>query len=147
VVTDVARALCCPDEVKLLTRKLEDTNEQLAECMQWMKSMTKENNSKQKQLVELEDAARVVVDMVEPPEEGAIENMTQLERLRGAPQRISSYLSETTKSYVTHVLGLVKSFWPKCNLSVLIDGMAADCSDQQFAEYLEEGGIVAQKIM
>jgi hypothetical protein len=30
---------------------------------------------------------------------------------------------------------------------VLIDGMAADCSDQQFAEYLEEGGIVAQKIM
>lgn len=147
MVTDVARVLCCPDEVKLLTRKLEDTNEQLAECMQWIKSMTKENNLKQKQLLELEDAARVVVDIVEPPEEGAIDNRTLLEHLRGAPQRISSYLLEITKSYVTHVLGLVKSFWPKCNLSVLIDSMAVDCSDQQFAEYLEEAGIVAQKII
>jgi chromosome segregation ATPase len=85
VVTDVARVLCCPDEVKFLTRKLEETNKQLAECMQQMTAMTEENSSKQKQLEELEDAARVVVDMVESTEEEAIDNRTLLKRLREAP--------------------------------------------------------------
>jgi hypothetical protein len=54
---------------------------------------------------------------------------------------------ETTKTYVAHILGLVKSFWPKGNLSPLADGMAADCSDEKFAEYLKEVGPVAQKIV
>jgi hypothetical protein len=52
-----------------------------------------------------------------------------LERLREALQKIASYLSETTKIYVAHVLGLVKSFWPKADVKPLEDGMAADCSE------------------
>lgn len=49
----------------------------------------------------------------------------------------------TTKTYVAHILGLVKSFWPTSNLSPLADGMAADCSKEKFAEYVEEVGPVA----
>jgi hypothetical protein len=106
--------------------------------------MAEEKNLKQKQLEELEGAAQVVVAMVDPPKEGAIDNNSLLEHLREASQKIFSYLSETTKTYVAHVLGLVKSFWPIVNLSPLVDGIAADCSDEKFAKYLEEVGHVAQ---
>jgi NADH:ubiquinone oxidoreductase subunit E len=46
--------------------------------------------------------------MVDPPEE-VVNNRTLLERLREATKD-SGYISETTKTYVAHVLGLVKSF-------------------------------------
>jgi hypothetical protein len=45
-----------------------------------------------------------------------------LEHLREAPQKIASYISEITKTYVAHVLGLVKSFWPKAKVESLADG-------------------------
>jgi hypothetical protein len=71
---------------------------------------------------------QVVVDTVDPLEEGVISKKTLLEQLHEAPQKISGYISETTKTYVAHILGLVKSYSPKANLSPLADGMAADCS-------------------
>jgi hypothetical protein len=49
--------------------------------------------------------------------------------------------------YVAHILGLVKSFWPASNLSPLADGITADCSKEKFVEYLEEVGLVAQKVV
>jgi hypothetical protein len=70
-----------------------------------------------------------------------------LERLREAPQKIASYVSETTRTYVAHVLGLVKSFWTKANMEPLADGMAADCSKEKFAYYLKEVEPVAHKIV
>jgi hypothetical protein len=48
--------------------------------------------------------------MVDPLEEGAVDNRTLLERLREAPYKIASYVSKTTRTYIAHVLGLIKSF-------------------------------------
>ena len=50
--------------------------------------------------------------MVEIPEGDAEEPMTLVEQLRKVPQGTMKYLSETTRQYVSHVLGLVKSYWP-----------------------------------
>jgi hypothetical protein len=41
----------------------------------------------------------------------------------------------------------VKSFWPKAQLEVLTQGVAADCSEEQFGEYLLEARPVAKKIV
>jgi hypothetical protein len=84
--------------------------------------MAAEKQLKDKELVELKSAMQVVVDTVDPLEEGVISKKTLLEQLHEAPQKIS------TKTYVAHILGLVKSYSPKANLSPLADGMAADCS-------------------
>jgi len=43
-----------------------------------------------------------------------------------------------TKQYVGHVLGLVKSYWPTVNLTPLGEGMATECTDEKFTEYVEE---------
>jgi hypothetical protein len=63
------------------------------------------------------------------------------------PCRRFGFISETTATYVAHVLGLFKSFWPKANLEPLADGMAADCSQERFKEYLREVEPVSQKIV
>jgi hypothetical protein len=47
--------------------------------------------------------------MVDPSKE-VVDNRTLLERLHEAPQKIVGYISDTTKTYMAHVLGLIESF-------------------------------------
>jgi hypothetical protein len=48
--------------------------------------------------------------MVDPPEEGVVSYKMLLKRLRKITLKITSYISETTRTYVEHILGLVKSY-------------------------------------
>ena len=95
-------------------------------------------------LADLEAAAKVVVDMVE--DEGAGEK-SLLERLREAPQRLSSFFSDTSREYLAHALGLVKSFLPSANLSLIGDGVAVGCSKERFSEYVAEMKPIADKVI
>jgi hypothetical protein len=70
-----------------------------------------------------------------------------LERLRETLQKISSYVSETTRTYVEHILGRFKSYWPKANLEPLVSGMSADSTEDKFKELVEEVKPVAQKLI
>jgi len=85
--------------------------------------------------------------MVDPPEGGVANEKSLLERLCEAPRNITEYLADTIKTYVGHTLGLVKSYWPKADLSPLADGMAADCSEEKFSEDVEDLKPVAQKLV
>jgi hypothetical protein len=76
--------------------------------------------------------------MVDPTEEGVVSDKTLLEWLCEAPQKIIGYISETTKTYVAHILGLIKSYWPKANLSPLVNSMSVDYSKKKFSEFVEE---------
>ena len=49
--------------------------------------------------------------------------------------------------YMTHILGLVKLYWPGANLTPLGDGLAAGCSGEQFAEYIDEVKPIADKVV
>ena len=89
-------------------------------------------------------AAKVVVDMVE--DEGATEK-SLLERLREAPQRLSSFFSETSRDYLAHALGLVKSFLSSVNLSFIGDGVAVGCSEEKFSEYVVKMKPITDKVI
>ena len=80
-------------------------------------------------------------------EEGEAGDKTLVERLREAPQKITSFLSDTSKQYLAHALRLVKSFWHAANLALIGDGLAEGCSDDKFVEYVEEVKPVADKII
>jgi phage gp36-like protein len=135
------------DDVELLAKQLKDADVQLVQYMKQIRLMDPKKVQWQKQLDEIQEAARAIVDMVDPLEEGIVDNRTLLERLREAPQMVASYVSGTTKAYVTHVLGLIKPFWPKANVEPLAEGKAADCSEEKFAEYLKDIKPVADKIV
>ena len=95
-------------------------------------------------MTDLEAAAKVVVDMVEDEETAG---KSLLERLREAPQRLGSFFSDTSRDYLAHALGLVKSFVPSANLSLIGDGIAAGCSEEKFSEYVAEKKPIADKVI
>lgn len=60
---------------------------------------------------------------------------------------MTGFVSEATKTYIAHTLALVKSFWAKAQLECLSDGMAANCSEEQFEGYLKEVQPTTEKII
>jgi len=135
------------DDVERLQKVLDDTDKQFAACLDQVKTLGEEKTKLQDELVELKITAQAVVDMVDPSDGDASAGRQLLDRLREAPQKIAGYISEVTKSYLTHGLGLVKSFWPKARLEVLAGGVAADYPLDKFEEYLEEVKPTAAKIV
>jgi hypothetical protein len=85
--------------------------------------------------------------MVDPQKGNEAGERSLLERLLGSPQKVLSFIVEAPTTCLSHTLGLVKSFCPKARLEVLAQGAAADCSVEQFSEYLLEARPVTEKIV
>jgi hypothetical protein len=73
--------------MELLAKRLEDADQQLVQYMKQIKSMAEQKERKQKQLEDPQEAAQVVINMVDPSEEGVVDDRTLLERLYEAPQK------------------------------------------------------------
>jgi hypothetical protein len=91
--------------------------------------------------------AQVIVDMVDPYEEGASSSKSLVERLEEAPRKILDYLSPTTKNYIVHLLRIMKSYLPQYNLAPIALGIASDCPHADFLWYREEAEPIAEEIM
>ena len=115
------------DVVEKLTKIKADADKQTVSDMKQIRELAADRDQRAQQLADLEAAAQVVVDMVED-EEAAGKSL--LERLREAPQRLSRFFSDTSREYLAHALGLVKSFLPSANLSPIGDGVAVGCSEE-----------------
>jgi hypothetical protein len=85
--------------------------------------------------------------MVNTPEEGEASPQPLLERLREAPKKVLKFLSEAPVACVSNALAYVKSFLPNVQLDIFAQGMVADCTDEQFDEYLQEAQPVAEQIV
>ena len=125
------------DAMEKLTKIKADADKQMFSDMRQIKALSQ-------RLADLETAAKVVVDMVEDEEAGG---KSLLNRLCEAPQRLSSFFSETSRDYLAHALGLVKSFLPSANLSLIGDGVAVGCSKERFSEYVAEMKPIADKVI
>ena len=75
------------------------------------------------------------------------EPLSLVGKLRKVPEAFERYVSATTRQYMGHVLGLVKSYWPTTRLDALGKGAKADCTEEQFRQYLEETSVVADQIV
>ena len=93
-----------------MTRIQADADKQLVQSMKQIKDLAAERDLQAKELADLKTAAQVVVDMLDPIEEGGADARPLLERLREALQKVAGFLSETLKQYIAHVLGLAKSY-------------------------------------
>jgi hypothetical protein len=72
----------------------------------------------------------------ESPRRRRSEPAALLERLREAPKKVLKFLSEAPVACVSNALAYVKSFLPNAQLDIFAQGMAADCTDERFDEYL-----------
>ena len=86
------------------------------------------------------------MDMVDS-EEGSSNSKSLIEHLEEAPKKIFDVMTVTSKNYLTHMIGVVKSYWPQFNLALIAKGIAPDCSDEKFQEYCKESEIIAEEIL
>ena len=70
-----------------------------------------------------------------------------VERLEEAPKIFFDVMTATSKNYLTHMIGVVKSYWPQHNLAPISKGIAADCSDEKFQSYCKESEVIAEEIL
>ena len=85
--------------------------------------------------------------MVDPPEGEASSSKSLVEHLEEAPRKIVDYLTATSKNYLSHMLAIVKLYWPQHNLAPIALGIATDCPDQDFLRYHEETEEIAEEIL
>ena len=57
---------------------------------------------------------------MEIPEGNEDEPLSLAGKLRKVPEAFERYVTTTTRQYVGHVLGLVKSYWPTTRLDALV---------------------------
>jgi hypothetical protein len=130
--------------VEKLAQIKADADKQMVSDMKQVRELAADRDQKAQQLADLEAAAQVVVDMVEDEEAGG---KSLLDRLREAPQRLSSFFSDTSRDYLAHALGLVKSFLPSVNLSFIGDRVVVGYSEERFSEYVVEMKPIADKVI
>ena len=138
------------DEIEKLKKVKVDSDQEMATALQQLKDLSESRDLMQQELEELrdlKDAAQTVADIVEIPEGNEDEPLTLAGRLRKVPESFERYVSTTTRQYVGHVLGLVKSYWPRTLLDALGEGAKADCTDDRFGQYLRETSSIADKIV
>ena len=59
-------------------------------------------------------------------EEDSSSNRSLVERPEEAPKKFLNVMTATSKNYLTHMIGVVKSYWPQYNLAPIAKGIAAD---------------------
>ena len=80
-------------------------------------------------------------------EEESSNNKSLVERLAEAPQKIVDVMMATSKNYLTHMIGVVKSYLSQFNLAPIAKGIAPSCSDEKFQEYCRESEVIAEEIL
>jgi hypothetical protein len=83
LLTDVKNLLYRrTDDVERLQKVISDTEQQFTDCLQQVKTLGEEKEQRRRELEDLRGAARELVDMVDPPEEGDASPRPLLEQLR-----------------------------------------------------------------
>ena len=75
--------------------------------------------------IRLVAAAQVIVDMVDYEEESS-SSKSLVEHLEEAPKKIFDVMTATSKNYLTHMIGVVKSYLSQFNLAPIVKGIAPD---------------------
>ena len=80
-------------------------------------------------------------------EEEPLSNKSLVERLEEAPKKVFDVMTATSKNYLTHMIGIVKTYWPQHNLAPIAKGIAPGCSDKKFQSYCKESEVIAEEIL
>ena len=84
--------------------------------------------------------------MVDSEEESS-SSKSLVECLEEAPKKVFDIMTATSKSYLTHMIGVVKSYLPQFNLAPIAKGIAPDCSNEKFQDYCKESEVIAEEIL
>jgi hypothetical protein len=97
------------------------------------------------QMKELEEAALPIARLL-VPHPGGPKIAPLVDRLREAPSCLATYVKHLEKSNPNQILAYMKSYFPKAPVDVIAGGLAANCTDEQYAELLEQMAPIAEQV-
>ena len=80
-------------------------------------------------------------------EEGSSNSKSLVERLEEAPKKIFAVMTAISKNYLTHMIGVIKSYLPLFNLAPIAKEIALNCFDEKFRDYCRESEVIAEEIL
>jgi vacuolar-type H+-ATPase subunit I/STV1 len=121
----------------------------LINCYKSLQKLNEDCEKLRAQLKELEEAALPIARLL-VPHPGSLKIAPLVDRLREAPSRLATSVKHLARSIPNQVLAFMKSYFPKAPVDVVAGGLAANCTDEQYAELLEQmapiAGQVAKKL-
>jgi hypothetical protein len=98
------------------------------------------------QLKELEEAALPIMRLL-VAHPGRPKIAPLVDRLREAPTRLATYVKHLAKSIPNQILVYMKSYFLKAPVDVVAGGLAANCTDEQYAELLEQMAPINEQVV
>jgi hypothetical protein len=117
----------------------------LVNCYKSLQKMNEDCEKLRAELKELEEAALPIVRLL-VPHPGGPKIAPLVDRLKEAPSRLATYVKHSAKSIPNQVLAFMKSYFPKAPVDVVAGGLAANCTDEQYAELLEQMAPIAYQV-
>jgi hypothetical protein len=121
------------------------SNRDLANCYKSLQKLGEDCEKLRGQLKELEEAALPIARLL-VPHPGSPKIAPLVDRLKEAPGRLGTYVKHLAKSIPNQVLAFMKSYFSKAPVDVVAGGLAANCTDEQYAELLEQMTPIAEQV-
>jgi hypothetical protein len=117
----------------------------LVNCYKSLQKLGEDCENLRGQLKELEEVALPIARLLVPHPSG--QKIARLvDRLKEAPRRLATYVKHLAKSIPNQVLEFMKSYFPKAPVDVVAGGLAANCTDEQYAKLLEHMAPIAEQV-
>jgi hypothetical protein len=114
----------------------EASDRDLVNCYKSLQKLNEDCKKLRSQLKELEEAVLPIARLLVPHPGGP--NIAPLvDRLKESPRHLETYVKHLVKSIPNQVLAYMKSYFPKASVDVVVGGLAANCTDDQYKELLE----------
>jgi hypothetical protein len=123
----------------------EASDRDLVNCYKSLQKLNEDCEKLHVQLNDLEEAALPIARVL-VPRPGGPKIATLVDRLNGAPERLATYVEHLAKSIPNQVLAYMKSYFPKAPIDVVTGGLAANCTDDQYKELLEQMAPIAEQV-
>jgi hypothetical protein len=117
----------------------------LVNCYKSLQKLNEDCEALRAQLKELEEATLPIARLL-VPHPGDPKIAPLVDRLKEAPSRLATYVKHLARSVPKQVLAFMKSYFPKVPVEVVAGGVAANYTDEQYAELLEQMAPIAEKV-
>jgi hypothetical protein len=100
----------------------------LVNCYKSLQKLNEDREKLRAQLKELEEATLPIASLLVPH------------------PGLAKYVKHLAKSIPNQILAYMKSCFPKAPVDVVASGLAANCTDEQYAELLEQMAPIAEQV-
>jgi hypothetical protein len=117
----------------------------LVNCYKSLQKLNEDCERLRAQLKELKEATLPIARLL-VPHSGGPKIAPLVDRLREAPRRLATYVKHLAKSIPNQVLAFMKSYFPKAPVHAVAGGLAANYTDEQYAEQLKQMAPIARQV-